>query len=113
MYESTEEIMRPSAAMDTLIAKYTREDFRDPADLLYDGFDIYAEVNDIAGVENFYQWDWIHYRRAVQCNKVFDRSQNAEVYIPCFPHDCWDITYNDRVIIQTDQLREVKPWFNL
>jgi hypothetical protein len=105
-FESTEETMRPCPALDTLVVQYTRESFRDKADLLYDGYDIYARASDIAGVENFYQWHWIHYSKAVQCNKIFDRAQNTEAYVPCFPHNCWNIVQNQRVIVQKDNLRD-------
>lgn len=106
IYESTMEMMRPCPEMDTLIVQYSRESFRDKADLLYDGYDIYARAKDIAGVENFYQWHWIHYSKAIQCNKIFDRAQNTEVYVPCFPHNCWNFTQNQRVIVQKDNLRD-------
>ncbi len=106
IYESTEETMRPCPEMDTLVVQYSRESFRDKSDLLYDGYDIYARAKDIAGVENFYQWHWIHYSKAVQCNKIFDRAQNTEVYVPCFPHNCWNFTQNQRVIVQKDNLRD-------
>ena len=105
IYESTMETMRPCPEMDSLIVQYSRESYRDEADLLYDGFDIYAQASDIAGVENFYQWHWIHYIKAVQCKKVFDPELDKEAYIPCFPHTCWNFIQNQRVIVQKDNLR--------
>ncbi|MDX1941599.1 MAG: DUF4249 family protein [Saprospiraceae bacterium] len=106
-YESTAETMRACPELDTVSVFYTRESGRIPDDLNYDGFDVYAELTDIAGEENFYEWDWIHYEKAASCNIIMENNQ--EVRVPCFPSECWDITYNRRIIVQADKLRDGEP----
>lgn len=104
MYESTEETMRACPELDSLTPVYTRESNRNPNDLFYDGFDVYAQLSDTPGEENFYQWDWIHYARLGHCDRVLEGDQY--VYVPCFPVDCWSIGYNTKVIVQSDKLRD-------
>lgn len=106
-YESTAETMRPCPEIDSLYPLYTREPNRDAKDLLYDGFDVYAEFKDYAGQADFYQWDWVHYERRISCDKV--REGDKEVQVPCTPYDCWGIKYNTRVIAQSDNLRDGTP----
>lgn len=106
-YESTAETMRAVPELDTLVALYTREPNRDANDLLYDGFDVYAELQDIPGQDNYYQWDWIHYERRVSCDKIIENGKTVQV--PCSPYDCWGIKYNTRVIVQSDKLRDGNP----
>lgn len=103
-YESKAETMPACPELDSLFAVYSRETSRDPDDLLYDGFDVYAQFADIPGQENYYQWDWVHYGRRASCAIVVENGQ--EVLVPCTPYDCWGITYNDRVIVQSDNLRD-------
>ena len=106
-YESLAETMPACPEMDSLTPVYTRETSRDPSDLLYDGFDVYAQLTDIPGQENFYQWDWIHYERVFGCAIVVEGDK--EVQVPCTPYDCWGIAYNTRVVVQSDKLRDGKP----
>ncbi len=106
-YESSEETMRRCPEIDTLRPVYAREPNRDPNDLLYDGFDVYAEFQDIAGQDNYYQWDWVHYERRISCDKIME--DGREVQVPCTPYDCWSIKYNTRVIAQSDKLRDGNP----
>jgi len=108
-YESDKQTMQVSPELDSLIVNYTRESFRSSGDLLYDGFDVYAEAKDIAGKENFYQWHWTNYARATYCLKAFSRAEGQEVLFPCNPPDCWNIIHNERVIIQNDKLRDGSP----
>ena len=110
-YESKAETMPACPELDSLFAVYSRETSRDPDDLLYDGFDVYAQFADIPGQENYYQWDWVHYGRRASCAIVVENGQ--EVLVPCTPYDCWGITYNDRVIVQSDNLRDGQAWENL
>jgi hypothetical protein len=105
-YESDKQTMRACPDVDSLVVRYHRESFRSSGDLLYDGFDVYAESKDAAGIENFYQWDWTHYERATWCIKRFSATDGQEVLFPCFPTDCWNISRNERVIIQNDKLRD-------
>lgn len=108
-YESNNEIMRPCPELDSVSAIYQREAFRSPDDLLYDGFDIYTEAKDIAGVENFYQWDWVHYEKAIYCHKIYSEVLKTDQLIPCNPSACWNITNNQKVIVQSDKLRDGSP----
>ncbi len=103
VYESQPETMRACPEIDSLIPIYSRETFRSPDDLSYDGFDVYAETKDQVGEENYYQWDWIHYERLFSCDY-----QNGYL-IPCTPYDCWGIAYNDRFVVQSDKLRDGQP----
>ena len=108
-YESKPETMRPCPELDSLTAPYARETYRAPSDLYYDGFDVYAQTTDIAGKENYYQWDWIHYERANYCDQRFNKFDDKEVLIPCFPNDCWNIEYNTSVNVLSDKLRDGQP----
>jgi hypothetical protein len=102
-YESQPETMRACPPLDSLTAIYVRENFRDPDDLYYDGFDVYATLQDDPAQDNYYQWDWIHYVRALSCAIV--PIDGTDYRVPCTPYDCWSITYNTRTIVQSDQLR--------
>lgn len=108
-YESTKETMRPCPELESLTAQYNRESFRTAGDLNYDGFDVYAEAKDIPGVANFYQWHWLNYALATSCAKVFSKAEGREVYLPCFPNDCWNIIQNQKIIVQSDNLRDGNP----
>ncbi|MEP7323701.1 MAG: DUF4249 domain-containing protein [Saprospiraceae bacterium] len=108
-YESAKETMRPCPELESLTAQYNRESFRVEADINYDGFDVYAEAKDIPGVANFYQWHWINYAKAPACTKRFSIAEGREVYIPCFPTDCWNIIQNQKIIVQSDNLRDGNP----
>lgn len=103
-YVSNPETMRACPAIDTLTPDYSRESARDPNDLNYDGFDVFAQLNDIPGQENYYQWDWIHYERRFSCETAEEAGRT--VLIPCDPADCWGIRYNTRVVVQSDKLRD-------
>jgi len=107
-YESIKQTMQPCPALDSVIVRYNRESFRAPEDLLYDGFDVYAEAKDIAGIENYYQWHWTNYARATYCNKAFSRADGQEVLYQCNPPYCWNIIQNQLVIAQNDKLRNGK-----
>jgi Domain of unknown function (DUF4249) len=103
-YVSEKETMRACPEIDSLTPNYAREAFRSPDDLLYDGFDVYAHFQDKPNEENFYQWDWVHYERTEACAL---ETINGLVYkIPCSPYDCWGIYPNQRVIVQSDLLRD-------
>ena len=106
-YESTAETMPACPELDSVTPIYSRETFRNPDDLYYDGFDVYAHLTDIAGQENYYQWDWIHYARQFGCAIAVENG--TEVLIPCTPYDCWSITYNPHVVVQSDKLRDGQP----
>lgn len=103
-YVSDPETMRPCPPLDTALILYSRDLSRAPDDAYYDGFDIYVELGDQSGTEDYYQWDWIHYERLFGCNKRKEGGQ--EVWLPCNPYDCWGISYNDRVVVQSDKLRD-------
>ncbi|MEP7267646.1 MAG: DUF4249 family protein [Saprospiraceae bacterium] len=105
-YLSDKETMQASPAFDSLIVNYSRENFRPADNLYYDGFDIYALAHDIPGVENYYQWAWVHYSRAIYCDKVYSRAEGRDVLLQCYPPDCWNIEYNQNVIIQSDRLKD-------
>lgn len=104
IYESKAETMLACPELDSITPYYSRETSRNPKDLYYDGFDVFAHLKDIPGQENNYQWDWKHYQRIFGCDIVMENGQ--EVWIPCTPYDCWGITYNTRVIVQSDELRD-------
>lgn len=106
-YESDAETMPACPELDSLTPVYSRESFRDPNDLYYDGFDVYAQLTDDGAQENHYQWDWIHYERRFSCEIAFENGQ--EVLIPCTPYDCWGIDYNTRIVVQSDKLRNGNP----
>lgn len=106
-YESQAETMPRCPALDSVTVIYTRESSRDAKDLLYDGFDVYAESTDFANQENYYQWDWRHYERSLSCAVVEENGR--EVLYPCTPNDCWNIEYNTRLLVQSDKLRDGKP----
>ena len=108
-YVSDPETMRACPELDSVTPVYRRESFRAPSELYYDGFDVYAHTNDIGGQENFYQWDWIHYGRAVSCALLYDSNAGRDVLVPCTPYDCWNIVYNTQVTVQSDKLREGQP----
>lgn len=103
VYESQAETMPACPEIDSLTAIYSRESSRSPDDPLYDGFDVYAEFRDMPNQESFFQWDWIHYQRVFSCD-VKDG-----YLVPCTPYDCWAIGYNEKVIVQSDKLRDGQP----
>lgn len=105
-YESNPETMAPCPEIDSLSAPYHREEFRAESDLNYDGFDVYAFTKDVPNKENYYQWDWIHYERAVSCDSRYLASDGRIVQIPCNPFDCWNITYNTKTVVLSDKLRD-------
>ena len=105
-YESDKQTMQVSPELDSVVVRYTREGFRSKGDLLYDGFDVYAQAKDIPGKENYYQWHWINYSRASYCLKAFARAEGVDVLYPCNPADCWNIIQNEKVIVQHDKLRD-------
>ena len=103
-YVSQMESMRPCPEITAVKSVYNVEAGRDRDDIYYHGFDVLLETQDIKGVENFYQWDWVHYERAISCGK---RELNGtDVQIICAPKDCWDIVYNTSIISQSDALRD-------
>lgn len=106
-YESKAETMPACPEIDSITPVYSREASRDPEDLYYDGFDVYAQFTDLPVQKNFYQWDWIHYERRAACGTTVENGQ--EVLLPCNPFDCWGITYNNRVVVQSDNLRDGQP----
>ena len=106
-YESSPETMPACPTLDSLAVIYTEERNRVPEDFSYYGFDVYAKTQDIPGQANYYQWDWIHYERAIGCG-VF-RENGMDVLYPCNPYGCWNITYNTLVNVQSDQLRDGQP----
>lgn len=108
-YESKPETMPACPELDSVTTPYRRETFRTADDLYYDGFDVYAYTKDIAGKENFYQFDWVHYERAPFCDSKYRSVEGREVLIPCNPFDCWNIVYNTRTIVLSDQLRDGQP----
>lgn len=109
LFKSSIEIMHACPELDSVVVINNRESFRDPEDLAYDGFDVYAEARDIPGEGNFYQWDWVHYERARYCAVVYSRAEGRDVLLPCVPPDCWNISYNQSTIIQQDKLRDGQP----
>lgn len=109
MYESDKQTMQATPELDSLIVEYSRESFRTKDDLLYDGFDIYAESRDIPGKKNYYQWHWTNYSKALFCLRQFSKSEGREIVIPCNPPYCWNIIQNERVIVQNDNLRDGQP----
>ena len=108
-YESKPETMLACPELDSVTPQYQREVYRSSADLYYDGFDVYAQFKDIAGKENYYQWDWIHYEHADYCDKKFSKSDGQEVLFTCNPFECWNIYYNTQTIVQSDKLRDGQP----
>jgi hypothetical protein len=106
-YESQPETMRACPELDSLTVVFTRENNRAPEDFAYYGFDVYAQATDIANQNNFYQWDWVHYEKAVGCAVVMENGR--DVLYPCNPFGCWNIDYNTRIIVQSDQLRDGQP----
>lgn len=111
-YESKPETMADCPDIDLLTALYRREVFRSPNDLYYDGFDVYTNSKDAPNVENYYQWDWIHYELASYCDKKETKFDGKEVLIPCFPNKCWNIIYNTQTIVASDKLRDGQPLSN-
>ena len=106
-YQSIPETMRPCPEITAITTTFDTEVTRSPNDLYYHGFDVILETNDLVGVENFYQWDWIHYEKALSCGKR--DVGTGEVQYPCAPRDCWDIVYNTSIISQSDALLDGKP----
>jgi len=102
-YVSAKETMRVCPELDSVTPIYTRESFRAPSDLNYDGFDVYANLKDNGAEENYYQWDWTHYERTQACDRVEISGQLYKV--PCTPYDCWGIYRNTSIIVQNDKLR--------
>ncbi len=111
-YESKPETMADCPNIDSLTTPYRREVFRSPTDLFYDGFDVYTNSKDAPNVENYYQWDWIHYELASFCDMKETKFDGKEVLIPCFPHRCWNIVYNTQTIVASDKLRDGQPLAN-
>ncbi|MCC6279644.1 MAG: DUF4249 domain-containing protein [Saprospiraceae bacterium] len=109
-YESKPETMPACPSLDSLSVVFTREDSRAPNDFSYYGFDVYAQASDIPNQNNYYQWDWIHYEKAVGCAVV--QEGGRDVLYPCDPGDCWNIAYNTRIVVQSDQLRDGQPLAN-
>lgn len=106
-YESKPETMPACPELDSLSVIYTVETSRAPEDFSYYGFDVYAQTNDIAGQKSYYQWDWIHYERAIGCS--IEEENGQQVVYPCNPGDCWNISYNTRIVVQSDELRDGQP----
>ncbi len=108
-YESNPETMRICPEIDSIRPIFSRESFRDPNDVNYDGFDVYSFFQDSPGAENYYQWDWIHYARAIACDRKYNQAEGKDVLYPCDPLDCWTISYNPAVVVQSDKLRDGQP----
>ena len=106
-YESKPETMPACPELDSLSVVFTRETVRAPEDFAYYGFDVYAQAVDIPNQPNFYQWDWVHYEKAIGCKVVVENGR--DVLYPCNPIGCWNITYNTRTNVQSDQLRDGQP----
>ncbi len=111
-YESKPETMADCPDIDLLTAPYRREVFRSPTDLYYDGFDVFTNSKDAPNVENYYQWDWIHYELASYCDKKETKFDGKEVLISCLPNRCWNILYNTQTIVASDKLRDGQPLSN-
>lgn len=105
-YESAEETMRPCPEIDSIKPIFTAESFRTARDPYYYGLDAYIYFQDTPGEENFYQWDWTHYERALSCNRRYDSRERRYVLDYCNPVNCWNISYNNKLIVQSDKLRE-------
>ena len=104
-YTSALETMRPCPEIDSLVPIFTREDFRNPTDLNYHGFDVTAYLTDTPISDNYYQWSWIHYERATGCG-LRKEPIVGEVQLPCQPFNCFNIVYSKNVIVQSDELRD-------
>lgn len=106
-YESKPETMPATPELDSLSVIYSRDNTYRPEDLSYDGFNVYAQASDIPGQANYYQWDWVHYEKAVGCS--VEQENGHEVIYPCSPRDCWNIAYNTRINVVSDKLRDGQP----
>ena len=105
-YVSDKETMRACPELDSVIVLYSRESFRARIDEFYDGFDVYTQAQDVKGVENYYQWEWSHYSKATHCGKIFSQTEDRDLLIPCVPATCWSILTGNRVLIESDKLKD-------
>ncbi len=105
-YVSDKETMRACPEMDSVIVQYSRESFRARIDEFYDGFDVYVQTQDVKGIENYYQWEWSHYFKATHCGKIFSQAEDRDLLIPCVPTTCWSILTGNRVLIESDKLKD-------
>ncbi len=69
----------------------------------YNGeFLLYLDVNDPAGQENYYQWDWTHYEKPNFC--ILFRQEAATYWKRCCT-PCWNITRSAvDILIASDRL---------
>lgn len=91
-YQSRPDLLKPVAAIDSV---YTS--FNDGSNGQPRGFRVFLDVQDPATTNDFYRWDWTHYRHRVYCNEEEDFN------VCCGP--CWAITRcTDCIIIGADNL---------
>lgn len=99
-YRSDPETLRPVQPIDTVYTTFRR--ITAPGTKVSGEFQTYLDVNDPAGEENYYQWDWVHYEKPDFC--ILFR-QSAAIYWKKCCTPCWNIDNSvGKILIATDRL---------
>ena len=99
-YRSDPELLRPVPPIDTVYSSFRR--ITTPGTEVSGEFPVYLDVDDPAGQENYYQWDWIHYTKPDFC-LLF--RQSAAIYWKRCCSPCWNIVSSaGQILIASDRL---------
>ena len=95
-YYSDPEALRAVPPIDTVYSAF-RQIFTKGTKLSGE-FPVYLDLDDPAGEENYYQWDWAHYYRPIGC--LFEDKR----WRPCCTR-CWNIVRSTgQILIASDRL---------
>ncbi len=99
-YYSDPEMLRPVPPIDTVYASFRRN--TTPGTKVSGEFLVSLDLDDPAGEENYYQWDWVHFGKANFC-RVANVSGRL-FWVRCCSR-CWNtVSSVGKVLIATDRL---------
>jgi hypothetical protein len=101
-YRSNSERLRPVAPIDTVYTRF--QSITKSGSDINGEFRVFIDVNDPAGEENYYQWDWIHYEQPSFCVLYTPPGANVTYARRCCS-DCWTISSSlGQLLLASDRL---------
>lgn len=99
-YQSEPELMQSVPAIDSVYWIYQTK----ATSVAPGSFIVYLDLKDPANIENYYQWDWVHYEQPNNCVLYTPSGSNITYAKKCCT-DCWNISRNNGdVLTASDRL---------
>lgn len=99
-YQSEPELMQAVPAIDSVYWAYQTK----ATSVAPGNFIVYLDLKDPANIENYYQWDWVHYEQPDFC-VLYTPPGSAVAYQKQCCTDCWNITRsNGDIVTASDRL---------